>query len=56
MIDGYYERGLKGYCRGDDGREIWDEECRGGYGVYDRGVGIMYLWGGWDGLENKDCV
>ncbi|MGD6840741.1 mannonate dehydratase, partial [Bacillus thuringiensis] len=32
-------------------RHIWGEECRPGYGLYDRGLGIMYLWGIWDSLE-----
>ena len=35
----------EGYCRPDHGRHIWDEQCRPGYGLYDRALGIMYLWG-----------
>lgn len=37
-----------GYVRPDHGRHIWGEECRSGYGLYDRALGIMYLLGLWD--------
>ncbi|MGM0829153.1 MAG: mannonate dehydratase [Bacillota bacterium] len=47
----YHEKGFTGYARPDHGRHIWGEECRPGYGLYDRGLGIMYLWGIWDSLE-----
>ena len=42
-----------GYVRPDHGRHIWDEECRPGYGLYDRALGIMYLLGLWDAHEAK---
>jgi len=48
----YHDIGYKGYCRPDHGRHIWGEECRPGYGLYDRALGIMYLWGLWDAYEN----
>ena len=47
----YHEKGFTGYARPDHGRQIWDEQCRPGYGLYDRALGIMYLWGIWDSLE-----
>ena len=28
--------------------------CRPGYGLYDRALGIMYLWGCWDMLERTE--
>jgi len=43
---GYHESGFTGYVRPDHGRHIWDEECRPGYGLYDRALGIMYFCGG----------
>ncbi|MFC4388758.1 mannonate dehydratase [Gracilibacillus marinus] len=42
-----------GYMRPDHGRHIWGEECRPGYGLYDRALGIMYLHGLWDGYQLK---
>lgn len=35
----------KGPIRPDHGRMIWGEEGRPGYGLYDRALGAMYLWG-----------
>ncbi|WP_201712891.1 mannonate dehydratase [Rossellomorea arthrocnemi] len=51
IMKAYHEKGFTGYARPDHGRHIWGEECRPGYGLYDRGMGIMYLWGIWDTLE-----
>jgi mannonate dehydratase len=42
------EQGYDGYVRPDHGRHIWGEDCRPGYGLYDRALGIMYLNGLWD--------
>jgi len=52
IVKAYHDSGFTGYARPDHGRHIWDEECRPGYGLYDRALGIMYLWGIWDSLEN----
>src|SRR5699024_2255673 len=43
-----------GYVRPDHGRHIWDEDCRPGYGLYDRALGIMYLLGLWDAFKSDD--
>ncbi|WP_077620798.1 mannonate dehydratase [Bacillus sinesaloumensis] len=50
VVKAYHEIGFTGYARPDHGRHIWNEECRPGYGLYDRALGIMYLWGIWDTL------
>ncbi len=50
IVKAYKETGYSGYVRPDHGRHIWDEACRPGYGLYDRALGIMYLWGIWDSL------
>ncbi|RXJ02070.1 mannonate dehydratase [Anaerobacillus alkaliphilus] len=50
IVKAYHEVGYTGYARPDHGRHIWDEKCRPGYGLYDRGLGIMYMWGIWDSL------
>lgn len=53
IVQAYQEEGFTGYCRPDHGRHIWNEECRPGYGLYDRALGIMYLWGLWDSFQYK---
>ncbi|RIX50750.1 mannonate dehydratase [Paenibacillus nanensis] len=51
IVKAYHDIGFTGYARPDHGRHIWDEKCRPGYGLYDRALGIMHLWGLWDGFE-----
>lgn len=53
VVKAYHENNFEGYARPDHGRHIWDEECRPGYGLYDRALGIMYIWGIWDALEHN---
>lgn len=51
IVKAYYDIGFTGYARPDHGRHIWDEQCRPGYGLYDRALGIMHLWGLWDAFQ-----
>ena len=53
IIKALYENGFDGYIRPDHGRHIWDEECRPGYGLYDRALGAMYIHGAWDAYVLK---
>lgn len=53
IMKAYHDCGYQGYMRPDHGRHIWHEQCRPGYGLYDRALGIMYLWGIWDTLEKQ---
>lgn len=53
IVKAYHEKGFSGYVRPDHGRHIWDENSRPGYGLYDRALGIMYLWGIWDSLQRR---
>lgn len=53
IVKAYHDTGFTGYARPDHGRHVWGEQCRPGYGLYDRGMGIMYLWGIWDALERS---
>jgi len=46
------DQNYKGYVRPDHGRHLWGEDCRPGYGLYDRALGIMYLLGLWDAYKN----
>ena len=45
------ECGFDGYVRPDHGRMIWGETGRGGYGLYDRALGAMYLYGLFEGIK-----
>jgi len=54
IVKAYHENGFAGYARPDHGRHLWNEQCRPGYGLYDRALGIMYLWGIWDSLERTN--
>lgn len=42
--------GYTGPLRPDHGRMIWGETGRVGYGLYDRALATMYLYGVWQGL------
>ena len=54
IVKAYHDCGFNGYVRPDQGRHIWGEKCRPGYGLYDRALGIMYLLGCFDTLEKFD--
>ncbi|KAE9634500.1 mannonate dehydratase [Defluviitalea raffinosedens] len=51
IVKAYHDCGFKGYIRPDHGRHIWNEQCRPGYGLYDRALGVMYILGIWDILD-----
>ncbi len=56
IVRAYHEGGFEGYIRPDHGRQLWSEgpgNVRPGYGLYDRALGIMYIWGIWDLLERQ---
>lgn len=43
-----------GAVRPDHGRMIWGEEGRPGYGLYDRALGAVYLWGLWEACQRME--
>lgn len=47
------DSGFDGYIRPDHGRNIWDEDGRPGYGLYDRALGITYLNGLWESIQKN---
>jgi len=51
VVEELNKQNYTGYVRPDHGRHIWGEDCRPGYGLYDRALGIMYLLGLWDAYE-----
>lgn len=54
IIKALYEDGFDGYVRPDHGRMIWGETGRGGYGLYDRALGAMYLQGIIEAVEKEN--
>ena len=54
IVKALIDTGFDGCIRPDHGRMIWGEQARPGYGLYDRALGIMYLWGCWDMLERLE--
>lgn len=53
VMEAYHSAGFDYYIRPDHGRHLWNEDCRPGYGLYDRALGIMYMLGIWDTLEKR---
>ncbi len=46
--------GFKGYVRPDHGRNIWGEDGKPGYGLYDRALGAAYLNGLFEAMEQEE--
>lgn len=45
IVKALVDSGFKGYVRPDHGRNIWGEDGKPGYGLYDRALGAAYLNG-----------
>ncbi|MCD2256037.1 mannonate dehydratase [Agrilactobacillus fermenti] len=51
IMKALHDTGFNGVIRPDHGRDIWGEQGRPGYGLYDRALGATYLNGLWEALE-----
>ena len=51
IVKGLVEAGFDGYVRPDHGRNIWGEDGKPGYGLYDRALGAAYLNGLFEAIE-----
>jgi mannonate dehydratase len=51
IVKGLVEGGFNGYVRPDHGRNIWGEDGKPGYGLYDRALGATYLYGLFEAIE-----
>ncbi len=51
IVKALVENGFDGYVRPDHGRNIWGEDGKPGYGLYDRALGAMYLAGLFEAVE-----
>ena len=54
IMKAFSDIAFTGPIRPDHGRMIWGETGRPGYGLYDRGLGIMYLQGLWDAIRQQE--
>ncbi len=53
IVKALLEDGFDGYVRPDHGRMIWGETGKPGYGLYDRALGAMYLYGLFEAVEQE---
>jgi len=54
IVKALVEAGFDGYVRPDHGRNIWGEDGKPGYGLYDRALGSCYLTGLFEAVENQN--
>ena len=53
VVRALVENGFDGYVRPDHGRNIWGEDGKPGYGLYDRALGAAYLSGLFEAVEKE---
>ena len=51
IVRALVDNGFTGYVRPDHGRNIWGEQGKPGYGLYDRALGACYLSGLFEAIE-----
>jgi len=53
IVEILVKNGFDGYVRPDHGRNIWDEDGKPGYGLFDRALGSVYVTGLFEAFERK---
>lgn len=53
IVKALADNAYDGYIRPDHGRNIWGENGRPGYGLYDRALGVTYLNGLWEAITKS---
>ena len=53
IVEALADGGFDGYVRPDHGRNIWGEDGKPGYGLYDRALGACYLSGLFEAVEKS---
>ena len=53
IVEALVDGGFDGYVRPDHGRNIWGEDGKPGYGLYDRALGACYLSGLFEAVERR---
>ena len=54
IVKALVENGFDGYVRPDHGRNVWGEDAKPGYGLFDRAMGACYLYGLFEAIEKED--
>ena len=54
IVKALVENGFDGYVRPDHGRNIWGEDAKPGYGLFDRALGATYLTGLFEALKKGE--
>ncbi len=54
IVKALVKAGFDGYVRPDHGRNIWGEDGKPGYGLYDRALGAAYLNGLFEAIEKEE--
>ena len=53
IVKALVENGFDGYVRPDHGRNVWGENSKPGYGLFDRAMGACYLTGLFEAVEKE---
>lgn len=53
IVKALVDNGFDGYLRPDHGRNIWGEDSKPGYGLYDRALGAAYMSGLFEAVEKN---
>jgi mannonate dehydratase len=56
VVGALVKGGFDGYVRPDHGRNIWGEDGKPGYGLYDRALGAAYLNGLFEAVEKERAI
>ena len=51
IVKALVKNGFDGYVRPDHGRNVWGENAKPGYGLFDRAMGACYLSGLFEAVE-----
>ena len=51
IVEALVRNGFDGYVRPDHGRNIWGENAKPGYGLFDRALGAAYLAGVFEAVQ-----
>ena len=54
IVRALVRNGFEGYVRPDHGRNVWGEDAKPGYGLYDRAMGACYLTGLFEAVEKEE--
>ena len=53
IVKALADNGFDGYVRPDHGRNVWGEDAKPGYGLFDRAMGACYLTGLFEAVEKE---